>query len=430
MQLLFKRGVSGWLNLLVRLSLFLFLATSHGAYAQVYAELSVEGRGFLEPQALPPQFAAGDVTADMTGAADGVMQPVADPPRQSLSVDALLEWRAQLGEFDWIMKPYARIDSADSQRNLFDLREAMLSYYQADYAVQVGVGKVFWGQSESVHLVDIINQTDFVASVDGEEKLGQPMLAASYYAEWGTLTGYVLPVFRERTFAGVDGRLRGPVAIADAAAYEHPDEQSHVDMALRWQHFIGALDIGLAHFSGTSRLPQLRPTGQVEAGLPQVQPFYTNIEQTSVDALYVSGDALWKFEAIRRVELDAVEAAAVGGIEYTAVNALDSGYDLGYLAEYQYDTRDTNPLIVGQNDLMLGARVNFNDVDGSELLFAITQDLSDSGSRIAMVEYAQRIGSNVKVFVEAYVMTANQPDDPMFFFAREDHVKVRATYYF
>lgn len=418
MQLLFKGSVSGWFNQLirrnqlVRLSLCLYVLISHGAYAQVYAELSLEGRSFLESQA------------------DGAVQAGANPPRQSLSIDALLEWRTQLGEFDWVVKPYVRIDSADSQRNLFDLREAMLSYYQADYAVQAGVGKVFWGQTESRHLVDIINQTDFVASVDGEEKLGQPMIVGSYYAEWGTLSGYVLPGFRERTFAGVDGRLRGPVAIAEAAAYEHKDGQSHVDMALRWQHFVGALDIGLAHFSGTSRLPQLRPTGKLKDGLPLVQPFYTNIEQTSVDALYVSGDALWKFEAIRRVELDEIETAMVGGIEYTAVNAFNSGYDLGYLAEYQYDTRDTNPLILGQNDVMLGARVSFNDVDGSELLFAITQDVSDADSRIAMLEYSQRVGTNLKVFVEAYVMSASQPDDPLFFFAREDHVNVRATYYF
>jgi len=43
----------------------------------------------------------------------------------------------------------------------------------------VGINSVFWRVVESNHLVDILNQTDLIEDIDGEEKLGQPMISLS-----------------------------------------------------------------------------------------------------------------------------------------------------------------------------------------------------------------------------------------------------------
>ena len=79
--------------------------------------------------------------------------------------------------------------------------------------LRVGLRKVFWGVTESQHLVDIINQTDLVESLDGEEKLGQPMINYALINDWGTLDLYLLPYFRERTFSGINGRLRSSLYV-------------------------------------------------------------------------------------------------------------------------------------------------------------------------------------------------------------------------
>ena len=42
--------------------------------------------------------------------------------------------------------------------------------------MRLGLRKVYWGVTESQHLVDVINQTEGVENLDGEDKLGQPML--------------------------------------------------------------------------------------------------------------------------------------------------------------------------------------------------------------------------------------------------------------
>ena len=109
--------------------------------------------------------------------------------------------------------PYLRWDRTDDERSLADLQEAYWAFEGDDYEVLVGANTVFWGVTESVHLVDIINQTDAVADIDGEDKLGQPMVNVEMQRDWGLLSLYVMPYFRERTFAGVDGRFRPPLPV-------------------------------------------------------------------------------------------------------------------------------------------------------------------------------------------------------------------------
>ena len=93
----------------------------------------------------------------------------------------------------------------DSERTHFDIRELFGLWVFERWELGVGIRKVFWGVTESQHLVDIINQTDLVDSIDGEEKLGQPMVNVSIPHEWGTVDLFILPYFRERTFPGRDG---------------------------------------------------------------------------------------------------------------------------------------------------------------------------------------------------------------------------------
>ena len=73
--------------------------------------------------------------------------------------------------------------------------------------------RVFWGVTESQHLVDIINQTDLVEHPNKESKLGQPMAHLTFSAEWGILEFFALTYHRARTYPGRHGRLRSAIPI-------------------------------------------------------------------------------------------------------------------------------------------------------------------------------------------------------------------------
>ena len=110
------------------------------------------------------------------------------------------------GETIFHFKSKFRKDSQDTNRNLIDIQELYFLSIGESREIKYGISKEFWGVTETNHRVDIINQTDFTEALDGEEKLGQPMIKVSFEESWGNLDIYALLGFRERKFFGKEGR--------------------------------------------------------------------------------------------------------------------------------------------------------------------------------------------------------------------------------
>ncbi|CAA6812448.1 MAG: FIG01201466: hypothetical protein [uncultured Thiotrichaceae bacterium] len=310
--------------------------------------------------------------------------------------------------------PFYRWDEKDDERSHGDIRQLDFTMASDNWEFQAGVGKVFWGVTESQHLVDIINQTDTVENFDGEDKLGQPMLRMTRFLENGSIGLFVLPYFRERTFSGAEGRLRSPLVVdTDNATYESADEEQHVDVALRWEQTLDSVDLGLSYFDGTARDPEFNQVGST------LVPYYRQIQQLGLDLQYTGDAWLWKLEALRRENADTGYNAAVGGFEYTFAGITETGADLGAIAEYHVDSRDelaTSPL---QNDVFLGARLALNDAESTELLAGTILDL-DNSSKSFRVEASRRFGDNVKVNLEAQVITDTDAEDAILHGLRND----------
>ena len=329
-----------------------------------------------------------------------------------------------------IVKPFIRVDEHDDERTHSDLREFIWFKAGRGWEIQAGVGKVFWGVTEALHLVDIINQTDLVENIDGEQKLGQPMLKLSTEHGWGGLDLFILPYFRERTFPGVNGRLRTqPRVDVDMVRYESDDEERHTDFALRWFHTMGDWDIGLAHFHGTSRDPRLVPglNGKSEVVLI---PTYDQIDQSSLDLQATKGDWLWKLETLYRSG-ERIEDywASTGGFEYTLWGVADTSADLGILIEYMWDERGRDASQPFQNDIFSGLRWMANDVDSTELLAGIIFDL-DYDSSSLNIEASRRLGQDWKVIFEARAWFDTDLEEPFYSISKDDYAELSLYLYF
>ncbi len=330
----------------------------------------------------------------------------------SLQPEFRKRWDNDRKSFTFI--PFYRWDDKDDERTHGDIRQLDSIVAQGDWEYQLGISKVFWGVTESQHLVDIINQTDSVENVDGEDKLGQPMFRISRIMDNGSIGLYVLPYFRERTFPGVSGRLRSPLVVdTDNPLYESDDEERHIDYAVRWSHTFDDVDLGLSYFDGTSREPELQLNGN------KLTPLYRQIQQVGLDLQYTSESWLWKLEALRRENNDTGYNAAVGGFEYTFVGINDSSADLGAIAEYHIDSRDELATTPFQHDVFLGARFTLNDAQSTELLAGGVFDL-DNNSKSFRIEASRRIGDNVKVSLEAQAITSTEVDDRILHSLRTD----------
>ncbi len=326
-----------------------------------------------------------------------------------------------------VFTSFARIDQTDSERSHVDIRELYWQKIARDWELTLGINKIFWGVTETIHLVDIINQTDSVENIDGEDKLGQLMAQFSLIQDWGVIDFFILPGFRERTFPGEDGRPRFTPFIIDTdrALYESSDENKHIDYAVRWSNSIGIWDIGVSHFSGTSREPRFIPDFS-NPQQPVLLPLYELIDQTGVDVQATLEAWLLKLEAIQRSGQSESFAAAAAGFEYTFVGVFGSSADIGMVTEYLYDERDSQPL---NDDLAIGARIALNDVQSTEILVAVLTDL-DNQSNSYFVEASRRIGNAYTLGIELRGATNIATGDPVSALRQDRFLQIDFSYFF
>ncbi len=357
----------------------------------------------------------------------------------SISFQPDIRWESEDRKHQFVVIPYAKIDSQDDERTHVDLREGFYRF-NADggWSLTLGAAKVFWGRTESRHLVDIINQTDAVEDVDDEDKLGQPMANLTLINDWGAVDLYVVSGFRTRTYPGVDGRPRFELPVdTDEEIINRDWGRGAIDVAARYSHYIGNWDFGVSIFHGTSREPRFSPI----ANSTVIRPVYDKITQGGIDLQYTKDAWLWKLEAIVREGHGDTFAAVVGGFEYTLYQIFDSNADLGLLVEYQYDGRDLNfvqepfgpalaaPVTFADNDVFAGARLGLNDPQDTSLLAGATVDTNDAFTGV-FIEAQRRIGQNWTTEFEARLFLNADEDSTAFDIRDDDFITLRIARYF
>ncbi len=317
------------------------------------------------------------------------------------SVSALLEYRTSwnAGRDAFTFSPFIRLEAEDGKRSHADIRELYWNRVSDDWELNVGFQQVFWGVTEFNHLVDIINQTDFVEDIDDEEKLGQPMINLSLVRNWGILDFMLLTGFRERTFPGDDGRLGfGLLVDKQSTTYASAAGKHRLDGAVRWSHYLGPVVFGVYHFSGTNRDPQL-DVYEKSPGQFAYRPHYTTIDQTGFDAQVIVGDWVYKIEAISRSGDGQRFQASTFGFEKSIVGFMGTRADLGLVAEYMYDDRGAEATTIYEHDLALGTRWSMNDTSDTQALMGLIWD-TRTRETIFSLEASRRLGERWKLNLE------------------------------
>lgn len=350
-----------------------------------------------------------------------------DDANISVSFQPEAYWQSESGNQRLGFVGFVRADADDDERTHADIREAHWSMESRNWDLTIGINKVFWGVTESRHLVDVINQTDLVEDIDQEDKLGQPMVNFNLQRDFGRFELFVLPWFRERTFAGIDGRLRPQLPIdTDNPVYESAHEQNHIDIAMRYSHYFGDVDIGVYLFDGTSREPRfvLAPEGN------RLLPYYEQMTQAGLELQYTNEAWLWKLEAISRNTTDDNFAAVVAGFEYSYYAIRGSNADLGILIEYSYDGRGPDaPPIAFDNELFAGARFALNDSQDTSILAGIALDVK-TDEVFLNIEAERRFGDNLSAEFRLRSFLNSQIGDAGYSIAQDDYAQLRLSWYY
>ncbi len=384
--------------------LSILLTSGYGqnkAFHDFKAEVEIEDRVFLKP-----------------GLYEGQHQnyiSIAFQPEYSV------EWKE--GKYSFKTTLFGRIDQHDNHRTHFDIRELYWQGVFNQHEISVGLKEIYWGVTESAHIVNIINQTDVVESFDGEAKMGQPMVHYSLANKLGIFDVFFMPYFRTITFPGEEGRLRTPIVLeGDDFPFESNSGKYHPDVAFRWSNYIGAFDVGLSYFYGNSRQPMIED-------IQAFDPLYPLIHQVGLDLQATTGMMLWKYEGIYNNNSIKNFYAMAAGFEYTFGNVGGKGLDIGILGEYLYDGRDELAIGSLQHDIFTGMRLGFNDISDSEILAVAIFDLHYP-TKIYSIEGSRRFKETFTIELEGRFFTKSAPEEFLYFIRDDSFLRFAVSKYF
>ena len=318
---------------------------------------------------------------------------------------------------------FARLNQYDIEQTHWDIRELYYQKIIVNWELSVGKKQIYWGFTESNHLVNIINQDDFLEGNGVANKLGQSMIHVSNYGNMGTVDVMVMKGFNPIQFPGTKGRLRPPFNVDYSnTTYESEDGVDNTDLAVRWSHSINTFDVGVSHFKGTSRSPIFPGSG-----VGNFAPHYELIDQTGLELQASVGSMLWKLEAIqRKSDRKTIRAYTFGG-EYTLVTK--SGYDIGILAEYNYDDRGAESITGLNDDVFVGLRIGLNDEQSTSFLGGMNKD-NENGTISYFAEASRRLGDSWKIKVKAFGFKDVEENEFLYLLRKDGFVELSLVKYF
>ena len=298
-----------------------------------------------------------------------------------------------------------RISGGTGGGGQIDFREAHVSGRTGEMDYLVGSTVLFWGKVESYNPVDIVNALDYSRGLLRSEKRGAPMVRLSWPAGPGQIDLLAID-FVENTYPGNALRERPALPVNDnAATFSGGGGRDDIATAARWSGYFGDIDLGVSWFLGTGHAPRLLPRAN-----GTLTPDYSRITQLGLDIQSLHGDTAIKAELIhRRGQYDRLGnadsyAAGVVGIEHNLYDLAESGRDLVLIAEYARDDRRGRSHSGFQNDLILGGRWVWNDVEDTEILTLLAHDL-DNGAQTLTITAGRRLTDSL-----SFEATARWPE--------------------
>ena len=313
-------------------------------------------------------------------------------------------------------------DKVDIERRYVDIREASAYKSWDDISVGGGIDTFFWGVSESINLINVLNQSDVIASLDGKVKLGQTFVSLHHRIFNGDIKVYYLPTFRERSFPQ---RPSFGGQIVHTCIFE--DDNKRGGIAARGVFYHNNVEFSLGYFKGTRRDPLFIKLSSKQA---QLIPYYLQTENYLFDGVYLGTDATYKLEIKTGKEQSKGFFASNIGIEYPIFSLPTILQDLVLIAEYVFDDRGNTVESHGQNDIFIGTKFELTSSGNTQVRFLFSYDF-DYKSQYAEISYQYRITDYVRIKAKMMGVLKDSTNDlrlhPL---ANEEFIKMSIHYAF
>jgi len=334
--------------------------------------------------------------------------------------------------------------SADNDRTFVRLEELYATYELDEGMLFAGRNIRFWGALEVRNVVDVFNPIDLRSDIFNTDKMGAWNLAYTYYSdnsEWSLMVKlyeenhkvaaypyayYLFPpvVTYDDTLQCEGSRYRPSIYLSYVTSFdwEYPlDSAVIVENGYDSQRYflsqrpVDEGSVTLQEHAYMVNKVMSYNTMVVDATLLKLEMLYTDV----IDDEYIS---------------DYYHIGA--GVEYTLTFDSLAG-DVGLIGEYyRYGTFDDDKLSdlelyeTFQNDLFLGVRYTFNDVDDSSLVGGVIRDL-EYNEKVYYVEYESRFGDAVKLNLDyRYIDPSTHYNTAYALLGTHERLGLKLSYYF
>ena len=296
------------------------------------------------------------------------------------------------------------VKKLSSKNDIFyDIKEANVNFENSTWSFLLGSTEEFWGKTETLNPVDIINSNNYDEGLSKPNKLGEVMIKANREIGIGDLSIYYLPNFRPNKYPSKKSRLNLPIEVNDDEAnYVNGADKNMQQFALRFSGYYEDLDFGISVFEGISRDPFFTFVSG------KMVPSYSKISQYGIEVQQLLGEWIVKGEFINREGQQNISgslkdySSGVVGLERSLYGLIDGNTDLTFFLEYAKDSRGVSAHQSNQNDVFLVNRITLNDIHDTSISFAISRDLNtDSGIFNSII--SRRIFGLFKTDLEVFI---------------------------
>ncbi|MDH4128004.1 MAG: hypothetical protein OEV44_04575, partial [Spirochaetota bacterium] len=368
----------------------LFIITSFTAnYTNLYAaELKYKGEISFEHWGFPKEPATPNQT------------------KMNNTVELKFETSLQIDFFKMLIAPRFKEDFSERSRSRLLLDEGWIQFASNNLELRLGIQQFTWGMVESQKLVDVLNQKDYQDDFLDPDKLGE--LSGRFRFSIPSLENidfqfYYLTNFTKAKFPTSTSRYNltnGTFDFSESPVFASSQKEWYHQYAFRTVINIGNIDLALSYFHGYNKFPSFK----LDFATQKLLPYYYIMDQGGLELTWVMGKLIIKLESVYRNTsrnnptmipqsiVPSSYVAYVGGFEYT-INQIIGNNDLTFFMEYLGDSdvgKTTIDYRLLQNDLFLGFRFSFNDINSKELKAGTTIDLDNPEEFTFLVEFTQR----------------------------------------
>ena len=352
-----------------------------------------------------------------------------EPGRES---DRLLlrlapEWRWSEGGRQVVVSPALSLEGADNGRTRLDVNELYASTRFGETIVKAGISRLFWGVTESRHIVDVVNPPYLAHHYAAEQRLSTAMLYVAQPTPVGQLEALLLPWERDPESAELEGRPRTALPIADDV--EHPNGTPPA-FATRLALSQGDFDSHLYFFRGLDRETVLTASAGPSGPPTELTPTRRPMRQWGADLQVPLGNFLVKSELIYRSGYSRGFLAGVVGGEYALSGIGGSVVDVTLLGEYQFDLRPADAPLAGPSHAVYsGFRVALNDPASTEFKIGL---VTETATRARLGGATEAGGSRRDGTLEAAMSVFDHVGESPSLkdFAKDSYLEVLAKYHF